>query len=131
MRTRTFVNSCACSCGVSERFLSATPTHFLSPYLVLLHVSGWVDRRGSRKAPVFVCERGCGFEGSFDVVEEHEKICAFVQGNRYLQHVTPVFNVILVGAENNSSSCTRPFIFFFRPPPTHFPFSSSASASIS
>jgi len=31
------------------------------------------------KEPVYVCERGCGFEGVFSVVEAHEQMCRYVR----------------------------------------------------
>lgn len=35
------------------------------------------------KEPVYVCERGCGYEGSHEVVEAHEQVCGYVRGDQW------------------------------------------------
>ena len=35
------------------------------------------------KEAVYVCERGCGFEGDHDTVEKHEQVCGYVRGDQW------------------------------------------------
>ena len=38
---------------------------------------------GKGKEAVYVCERGCGFEGDFGAVEAHEQVCGYVRGDQW------------------------------------------------
>ena len=42
---------------------------------------GKEEKKG--KEPVYVCERGCGFEGQFSAVQAHEQVCGYVRGDQW------------------------------------------------
>ena len=42
---------------------------------------GKEEKKG--KEPVYVCERGCGFEGEFKGVQAHEQVCGYVRGDQW------------------------------------------------
>lgn len=45
--------------------------------------SGAASSQGKSQEALYVCERGCGFEGDHGVVEAHEQVCGYVRGDQW------------------------------------------------